>query len=710
MTISSLITAKQYTSNGATTQYAFPNKIFAATDLVVTLIDLVGNLYPFTNFANAGLGLSYSVQGVDVDTGCTVVFSGVQTSGWTVDIRTVTADTQSTSIKNQGQFLPELHEEAFDRATRQIQDLLRQTYTYGIHGPDIETTPWPALPGASVRAGFSLVFDTNGLPALGTAASAGTITGTIIANLLNLITGIPPTADKVRTAAEIAAGVTPTNYAYAPYDARRYGADPTFTNDSTAALNAWISVVLQATIGSFAGQSFKGGYLPGGAYKVSGALTPITVGHLRLYGDGSDVSRIVVNGGSSSFTVLTLGVARPSSTVTQSIQIEGIGIFRNSGSGAITLMMITGTQYCHYRDITLYDNSGTTGGVGLNYAGHENNTFESFLIVNVQPIILANPSGNNNDGCDHTVFLNTELQSSNDTQALITVTGANTGLSNFKFIGTQVWLGGVYGFLWNNTGSGSSLAVCGDLLFENIRREQTSGLSVNESIYIRLGGSSGGGTNDTGTNLSVRNCTFGLATTGTGGMYFEGPRYVTLENINLSVAGVGVKMVGRTNDNSVQLVTINCNLDQAASTFTNMEKVFGSSDGVLSGTNPNPQTCIYQYADVNNQNTRGMRLYEGRKWLGKRAAVANGGGFNLPGSTTSVGICTIAASVGSGSIEGGTIICSGSATALVTGTANVTAGILAGKLSVTWNGGSASYIVTNNLGSARDITVSMEWM
>ena len=39
-----------------------------------------------------------------------------------------------------------------------------------------------------------------------------------------------------RTAAEITAGVTPTNLAYQQGDVRRYGADPTGTTDSTAAL------------------------------------------------------------------------------------------------------------------------------------------------------------------------------------------------------------------------------------------------------------------------------------------------------------------------------------------------------------------------------------------------------------------------------------------------------------------------------------------
>lgn len=189
MTISSLVTSEQLPANGVATQFSFPNKIFAATDLVVTLIDTLGNLYAFTNFANAATGLSYTVQNVDVDTGCLVVFSGPPTNGWTVDIRSATPDTQSTSIKNQGIFLPELHEEAFDRAVRQVQDLTRQAYTYGIHGPDLEKVPWTALPAAGIRAGQALLFDSNGLPTVGALPTTPLTQANIVTQMQNPFVG-----------------------------------------------------------------------------------------------------------------------------------------------------------------------------------------------------------------------------------------------------------------------------------------------------------------------------------------------------------------------------------------------------------------------------------------------------------------------------------------------------------------------------------------
>ena len=52
-----------------------------------------------------------------------------------------------------------------------------------------------------------------------------------------------------RTAAEIAAGVTPTNYAYPPYTIMRYGADPTGVLDSTTALQSAINCAQAAQFG-----------------------------------------------------------------------------------------------------------------------------------------------------------------------------------------------------------------------------------------------------------------------------------------------------------------------------------------------------------------------------------------------------------------------------------------------------------------------------
>jgi hypothetical protein len=216
MTISSTTTQTLTPCNGTTTQFAFANKIFSAADLTVTLIDVSGNLYAFTlsgtnTYTNATTGLSYTVFNIDVDAGCFIVFTGAPTNGWSLDMRTSIAELQSTSIKNQSSFYPELHEEFFDKATRMLQDLLRKTYTFGIHGPDIEETAWAALPLPASRKGLSLVFDpVAGLPVCGVPTTQ-TLTQALIGLLLT-----------PQTTAESTASVTPVNIWYPPGAIERY--------------------------------------------------------------------------------------------------------------------------------------------------------------------------------------------------------------------------------------------------------------------------------------------------------------------------------------------------------------------------------------------------------------------------------------------------------------------------------------------------------
>lgn len=78
-----------------------------------------------------------------------------------------------------------------------------------------------------------------------------------------------------RTAREIAAGVTPTNYQYPQGDVRRYGADPTGTSDSASAIDAADTVACAGTLG-FDGSTVLADwavYFPPGTYRVNSSLT-----------------------------------------------------------------------------------------------------------------------------------------------------------------------------------------------------------------------------------------------------------------------------------------------------------------------------------------------------------------------------------------------------------------------------------------------------
>jgi hypothetical protein len=330
MTVAATITAIQLPCNGVTTQFSFNNKIFQASDLTVMLYDTFGNGHGFTNQANVALGLSYTVQNVDVDTGCIVVFNLAPTNGWTMDLRTSTPQTQSTSIKNQGAFLPELHEEAFDRLTRVVQDLTRRTYLFGIHGPDTETTQWPTLPLPAARAGFGLVFDsTTGLPTIG-ALTTVPVTAQLVGSLLY-----------AQTSYEIAAGVTPANYLYPPGWLPRYGGVADGGTDCTTALQN----ALSACAGAVAV------YVPCGTnfYKITARVTAPANAHLVLE-EGAELrwTATTANGTSLLGTPTRPGIEVMGSNVI----LEGKGkltgpgtVAANSGAGGGGVTSFVGNEF-----------------------------------------------------------------------------------------------------------------------------------------------------------------------------------------------------------------------------------------------------------------------------------------------------------------------------------------------------------------------------
>lgn len=225
MTIASTLTQWQYDGNASATAFSYNAKIFAATDLAVALIDSSGNYSQQPSNA-------YSVTGVGTDGGGLVIFNTPPPVGTkNVDIRSAIPVIQGTSIKNQGQFLPELHEDALDRLTRTVQDLTRRALTYGLHAPDTEQLPWPAIPSINARKGLVQMYDpVTGLPTVG--APAGVIyTGPTLGALIF-----------DQTPAEALALVTPANMKYQAGLIPRYNGILDGATDCVAALAQAMSV------------------------------------------------------------------------------------------------------------------------------------------------------------------------------------------------------------------------------------------------------------------------------------------------------------------------------------------------------------------------------------------------------------------------------------------------------------------------------------
>ena len=120
MTIGAVTLPLEYSGNGVADTFAYTWKVASKTHLsVVVVTDADGTRTSQTE------GVDYTVTGVGASTGGNIVFGTAPASGTTVVIDSVVPYTQPTDLKNQGDFYPETHEDAFDRTVRQIQQVHR---------------------------------------------------------------------------------------------------------------------------------------------------------------------------------------------------------------------------------------------------------------------------------------------------------------------------------------------------------------------------------------------------------------------------------------------------------------------------------------------------------------------------------------------------------------------------------------------------------
>lgn len=153
-----------------------------------------------------------------------------------------------------------------------------------------------------------------------------------------------------RTAAEIAAGVTPTNYLYAPGDVRRYGAVGDNSTDCTTAIQSAIDVAKSATAGS-------GGevYLPKGDYRITAPLNMTGLffaQNVSMRGEGRFASKIVAafNGtcvldlsGSVMVTLTNFGIVPSGAFVVDQVVLLARLVSNNSaGNNTFDRMYIEG--------------------------------------------------------------------------------------------------------------------------------------------------------------------------------------------------------------------------------------------------------------------------------------------------------------------------------------------------------------------------------
>lgn len=188
MTVQSTAVQTKAVSNGLATTFTYQFKLQQASDLVVQLIDLLGNVYgPLV------LNSDYTVDplGIGLDAGgnilnCTYL-GAVVPNGWTVVMTRDMTLTQNTDLTNQGTYLPENVENEFDSIV-----MMEQGHDFQIMRSiraALTDSAIATMPVASARANMFLAFDANGNPTV--SAGTGTDVGlrTDLANTVDMTKG-----------------------------------------------------------------------------------------------------------------------------------------------------------------------------------------------------------------------------------------------------------------------------------------------------------------------------------------------------------------------------------------------------------------------------------------------------------------------------------------------------------------------------------------
>lgn len=168
MSLTSSTNRNDYTGNDAVDTYSYTFRIFAQDDLLVTVRNTSTEVE-----STLTITTDYTVTGVGDASGGTVVLvnsgqawldgDGDLATGYVITIRRVVDVVQETDIRNQGDFFPETHEDAFDYLTmidQQQQDELDRT----AKNPETisSSTFDPTLPTDIDTANKALVTNSSG--------------------------------------------------------------------------------------------------------------------------------------------------------------------------------------------------------------------------------------------------------------------------------------------------------------------------------------------------------------------------------------------------------------------------------------------------------------------------------------------------------------------------------------------------------------------
>lgn len=195
MTVSTSTNREQFEGNGSATTFSFSFKLLATGDVTLTHVDTSVDPQVETTLVE---GTDYSVTLASDGSGFDVSFplggssfSTLAANEYLVGVREVDYD-QQTNIRNQGGFLPEVVETAFDKLTMLVQQVLNIGQR-SLRLSDADTAASPDMTLPVDRASKYLMFDSDGNPAV--AAFGGTLSDIDSVNNIAALRSITPTSE-----------------------------------------------------------------------------------------------------------------------------------------------------------------------------------------------------------------------------------------------------------------------------------------------------------------------------------------------------------------------------------------------------------------------------------------------------------------------------------------------------------------------------------
>jgi hypothetical protein len=232
------ITSGPYTGNGLGAVFAYTFRVADATELKV-----------FQTAAGAStstlltLTTDYTVTGVGSSVGTIVLVAGNLETGGKIFIRSDYTATQDTSFRSQGTFSAGIHEAAFDKATRLIQQLLEARNRSFLFAEDTTATEPTTI--AQPIEGHTLVWDSAG----DLVNTENTLAASLVLAAGSATTSAGSATDSAGSATASAGSATDSAGSAAASQVSRLASGASATD---AQLKAWIAEAKALTSQSYA--------------------------------------------------------------------------------------------------------------------------------------------------------------------------------------------------------------------------------------------------------------------------------------------------------------------------------------------------------------------------------------------------------------------------------------------------------------------------